>query len=236
MRGGLLPPAERLEALRRLLAWGRHRAGRVAVLFAGVLLPLWLFGGLGSEIREKEGFSWDAPILQAVHGHASPRWDVAALAASQLGMSGVLVMDVATVVVLLVRRRVRSALYFGAAVGGATALCVLAKHFYGRVRPALWTSLAPEKTFSFPSGHAMGSMALGMALFIIARSRRARLPTLFAVLLFVGAVGLSRVYLGVHFPSDVLAGWAASVMWTLGLSLVFFPHGVPEPGGAPDAS
>lgn len=98
---------------------------------------------------------------------------------------------------------------------------LLAKALLGRVRPALWVSLAPETTPSFPSGHAMGSAAVVLALgLILAHSPRRWLLWLPGAL-FVLGVGISRMYLGVHYPSDVLAGWIASVGWVTSVYLLF---------------
>src|SRR5690606_17364220 len=88
-----------------------------------------------------------------------------------------------------------------------------------------WPPLAPETSFSFPSGHAMQSMALATALLVLAWNTRWRWPVLLAGAAFTGIVGLSRVYLGVHFPSDVLAGWCASLAWAVGLALLFRRRG-----------
>ncbi|MGH2771437.1 MAG: phosphatase PAP2 family protein [Actinomycetota bacterium] len=78
-----------------------------------------------------------------------------------------------------------------------------------------------ESAHSFPSGHAVGSMAFAVALFILAWPTRWRLPIVILGGLFVLAVGISRVYMGFHYPSDVLAGWAVSVPWVVGLWLLF---------------
>jgi undecaprenyl-diphosphatase len=101
-------------------------------------------------------------------------------------------------------------------------LNVAAKHYFGRARPDLWLSLAPETSFSFPSGHAMGSMTLAAALVALAWHTRWRWPVLVVAIAFALLVGLSRVYLGVHFPSDILAGWTAAVAWTFGTYAVVF--------------
>jgi len=86
----------------------------------------------------------------------------------------------------------------------------------------LWESIAPEITYSFPSAHAMGSMALACVLVLLAWPSRWRWWVAVPAALFVLGVGLSRVYLGVHYPSDILAGWAAALVWTIAVhGLVF---------------
>lgn len=122
---------------------------------------------------------------------------------------------------LVWRKQYRYASFFGLAVGGA-ALNLLAKAILGRPRPAFWASLAPETTYSFPSGHAMGSAAVVLALgLLLTRGRwRVWLPGA----LFVLGVGFSRVYLGVHYPSDVLSGWIAALGWVTGVYVLLLPN------------
>jgi undecaprenyl-diphosphatase len=107
-------------------------------------------------------------------------------------------------------------------VGGGWLLNRSAKALFGRERPKLWESVAPETSLSFPSGHAMASMALIAALVVLLWPTRWRYPTIGLGGIFVLLVGLSRVYLGVHYPSDVLAGWIASFAWVMGVSVLLY--------------
>jgi membrane-associated phospholipid phosphatase len=134
------------------------------------------------------------------------------------------------VLALLVRRHVREGVFAALAIVGSLLLNVSAKHSFARVRPDLWQSVAPaETTYSFPSGHAMGSMTLAMVLVLLCWSVRTpwgwkwRWPVTVLATTFVLLVGLSRVYLGLHYPSDILAGWAAALAWVVGVyGLVFY--------------
>lgn len=105
----------------------------------------------------------------------------------------------------------RHALFFGASVALAGLFSLIGKRAVGRVRPSLWESAFPESSFSFPSGHAMGSMALFVALLALLWRTPYRWIALLVGGIWVLAVGLSRSYFGVHYPSDVLAGWFAAV-------------------------
>ncbi len=197
---------------------------RLALLFAFLLLPLWGFAELADEVRDAEPFPFDEPILRLAQAMARDGLDRAFLLASDLGYAwGVVPFDIVLVVALAWVRRFRESIFAAAALGGSALLNLAAKQFFARERPTLWESISPEDTFSFPSGHAMGSMTLAVVLVLLAWPTRWRWAVLAAMALFVPMVGLSRVYLGVHYPSDILAGWAAAAAWAVGCyGLTFF--------------
>jgi membrane-associated phospholipid phosphatase len=221
----------------RLFHWLYARRWQLLALFLGVLIPLWIFGALAEEILEQEVFAFDAPILLLMRRLATPWLDQFMLLCSRLGFAyGVVPLDILILLLLLGRRRWGQALFWALAVGGAALLNVFAKSAFGRVRPDLWVSIAPETSFSFPSGHAMASMALVAALVVLLWPTRWRWPTLALGGLFVALVGLSRVYLGVHYPSDILAGWTASLAWVAGLSNVLYGRSPRYSGSRHDRS
>lgn len=209
------------DAPRLILGWLWQRRFMLFLLFVGIVLPLYIFGQLADEILEQEGFVWDEPILLFFRGFASPILDWFMVSLSQLGTRyGVVPLDVSVVLILLLSRRWVAAVFFGLATGGAALMNVLAKLTFQRIRPDLWVSIAPETTYSFPSGHAMGSMACVVALSVLLWDTRWRWPVIIGGGLFVFLVGVSRVYLGVHYPSDILAGWMASEAWVLGVATI----------------
>ena len=194
---------------------------RMLMWFFCLLLPLWAFGSLVGEVHKKAVFPFDAPILNWLHACATPALDGFFILMSRLGyIWGVVPCDVALLLYLLLRRRFRDALFFGIAVIGSAVLNIVAKNHYARLRPDLWISLRPETTYSFPSGHAMGSATLAVALIVLVWPTRWRWLIVTVSLFFVGLVGVSRVYLGVHYPSDILAGWAAAIAWTFGMYML----------------
>lgn len=209
-----------LASRRLLLPWlARHRAR--LLLFFGVLLPLLAFGLIADDVVRRQAFAIDHVLPLWLHARAGPGLDRAMLVLSFIGSVRVMApLDVIVALVLAWRRRWRDAGFWALAVGGAALLNVVVKHVVQRVRPDYWVSIAPEASFSFPSGHAMGSMAFAVALIVLAWPTRARGAALLGGALFVVLVGLSRVYLGVHFPTDVAAGWAASCAWVIGVQLV----------------
>ncbi|HZX81524.1 MAG TPA: phosphatase PAP2 family protein [Lysobacter sp.] len=205
-----------------------HRHGRrLLAAFVCIVLPLWGFGELAEDVADGEPFGFDEPLLQAMRAFESPAADSVFLLLSSIGYSGgVVPADILLVLMLVLRRHPRSAVFAAVALGGSALLNVAAKHVMQRDRPALWESIAPETTYSFPSGHAMGSATLACVLACLAWNTRWRWPVIVLGALFTLGVGLSRVYLGVHYPSDVLAGWAAAIAWTVGVRLIAFRRGL----------
>lgn len=213
-----------LSSLLRLVV--AHRL-RLVLLFVGVLAPLALFGALADEVWEGEAMFFDAPVLEAMRAMHTPTRDAFMTAVTELGYAwGVVPVAIALPLVLALRRRTRQALYAALAMGGTSLLNLGAKAVFARDRPNLWPSIAPESTYSFPSGHAMGSMGLVVVLCVLAWPTRGRWAAVAVGAVFAVLVGVSRVYLGVHFPSDILAGWAAALAWTLGLAALLDPHRV----------
>jgi membrane-associated phospholipid phosphatase len=201
----------------------RRHAGRLLMLFAGALLPLWGFAELADDVRRAEPFDFDEPVLRFAHVLAADGLDRTFLVFSAIGYEwGVVPVAVALVLGLAMKRRFREGLFVALGSGGSALLNLAAKRAFARERPGFWDSIAPEATFSFPSGHAMGSMTLACVLVLLAWPTRWRIPVLLAMLVFVPGVGLSRIYLGVHYPSDILAGWAAASAWVVGCYVLVF--------------
>jgi undecaprenyl-diphosphatase len=205
----------------------RKHGPRLAAMFALIALPLWGFGELAEDVAAGHPFFFDVPVLEWLHSISGVRLNALFLALSAIGFSGgVVPADIVLVVGLALRRHPRSATFAAVALVGSALANVLVKHVFARARPALWLSLAPETTYSFPSGHAMGSATLAAVLACLAWDTRWRWPVIVLGTLFTLGVGLSRMYLGVHYPSDVLAGWSAAIAWTLGVRFIAFHRGL----------
>lgn len=125
---------------------------------------------------------------------------------------------------LLYGRRWRSLTYFLTTLVGSVIINRTAKEFLHRVRPHLWDSAVLKLDYGFPSGHAMSSMSFIVALVILTWGTRWCWLVVLSGSLFVATIAWTRLYLGVHFPSDVLAGWLVSLAWASGVSLVIRPH------------
>lgn len=227
-----------LGVLKNELSYGlefiRRHPWRLLLPFVGVLLPLWAFAGLVVELRDDGMFFFDVPLLVGLHQLATPGVDAFFSLVSRLGYTwGVVPVDIAVLGFLMIRRRFRDGLFFGLSVLGSLGINLLAKDHFARFRPDLWLSIAPETTYSFPSGHAMGSVTLGVALTVLCWHSRWRWPVLALSAAFVLLVGMSRVYLGVHYPSDILAGWAAGTAWVVAMHHVVVRE-APRPKASAD--
>lgn len=202
----------------------RVHGWRLLFLFAGLLLPLWGFASLAEELHDGEVFAFDAPILQFAHGIANAGFDRGFVVMSAVGyLYGVVPADALLILGLAIRRHLREGLFAGFAIIGSALLNIATKQAFARARPSLWDSIQPESTYSFPSGHAMGSMTLGCVVVLLCWPTRWHWPVALLAATFVILVGLSRVYLGVHYPSDILAGWTAALAWTVAIYGLVFP-------------
>ncbi|MDZ7960499.1 MAG: phosphatase PAP2 family protein [Aulosira sp. DedQUE10] len=202
------------------------RRASLLFLLIGVFLPLQIFGELAEEVWENEGgFAWDVPILLAIHSTAQPQLDIFASTLTKLGVFwGVFPVASAIALALFIRRRWRKLAYFLTTLLGSIIINRTAKVLLHRVRPHLWESPAPEFDYGFPSGHAMSSMTLVAALVILTWGSRWGMLVLIAGGIFVLAIAWTRLYLGVHYPSDILAGWTASIAWAIGVSMLIKPY------------
>ena len=135
----------------------------------------------------------------------------------------VLAVSVVLALLLLYRNMRRAALFLSVAVGGAYLLDDVGKLSFHRARPDFYPSLAHASGYSFPSGHATGSMALACALVALLSNSRLRGLFVSIAVALVVLVGLSRLYLGVHYPSDIIAGWFLATAVVALANLVIAP-------------
>ena len=216
-----------LQRERQVVAAVFRRHGVLLLLvFFGLLLPLWGFAELAGEIHEQDAIGFDEPILRFAHGLSTPGLDRFFVVVTDIGYQrGVIPLDILLVLGLLWRRRLRPATFACIALVGSALLNVGTKLVFARERPSFWESITPELTYSFPSGHAMGSATLAGVLVLLAWRGRWRWPVVACVAPLVLLIGFSRVYLGVHFPSDIVAGWAAAIAWTAASYLAVLHRG-----------
>lgn len=193
----------------------------VAVFSGGI----WGFVALAGEVIEGDTQSIDESLLLALRNPADlsdpigPGWvEEMGRDFTALGGVGVLVLIMLGVLgYLLLARRYRTALFASIAVPGGILLSTVMKMGFDRPRPDLVPHEAMVYTASFPSGHSMMSavtyFTLAALLIRVQPALRLKAYLLILAILLTLLVGISRVYLGVHWPTDVLAGWTAGASW-----------------------
>lgn len=206
--------------------WAQTHGRSLRLLVLGVYLPLQIFAVLALRIWGLEGgLSWDMAIITAIHESAGAALDPIAQVATHLGSASIVAIGVVALAPLLVlRKRWRSLVYLGITLFGGGALNLLAKVVWHRTRPHFWESGYPlPQDFSFPSGHAMTSMLFVAALVVLTWKTRWSGIVLVLGAAYVLTIGWTRVYLGVHYPSDIVAGWLLALAWAIGISALVKP-------------
>jgi membrane-associated phospholipid phosphatase len=206
--------------------WSRHISPRLETLIGALglgglaicLLLIWALAKLSGEILERESFAFDTSFLLWLHQFANPTLDSLMVTVTQLG-NPMFVIPVATITlgILVGSRQKSAALMFAIACIGGVVLNTGLKLVFTKPRPELWHRLIVETSYSYPSGHALGSMVLyGMIAYLLSQ----RYPK-FSSIIYVAATGLilaicfSRLYLGVHWPTDIVAGLGIGFLWLL---------------------
>jgi undecaprenyl-diphosphatase len=188
----------------------------IVISLAVAILCLFLFGWLGREMRAGDTIRFDQAVRNWVHQFASPGMTRAMTFISLLGYNVLIVELVIAFIVFAKLRWKRAALWLAIAMAGSLLLDLALKYAYHRPRPTAFFGTAPS-SYSFPSGHALCSLCFYGVLAGLLSARLKSLPWRIAVwtaaALLIIAIGLSRIYLGVHYPSDVLAGYLAATVW-----------------------
>lgn len=229
------PSSQHSKSLRRLWLL-RANTGRQAVYtvlrkyvslhavvaFALFMIPAVFFAYLAREIVDNETIIPDRHILQMVHGLSTPWLDHTVSFVTNLG--GTIAVPCFTIFLFLVcwrRGYLNHGLLILLGVGGASFMSLILKLAFSRTRPDLWTHLVAEKTYSFPSGHAVGSAALAASIIIALWYTKWRRVAIIAGTVYVLAIGFTRLYAGVHYPTDILGGWLLAIGWVNIVRLLF---------------
>lgn len=205
---------------------------RILAMLLTLASAAWLFVEIADEVADGDTGGFDRALMLALHPQADgvaatgPAWmQAVARDITALGSTTVLslLVCVATAFLLLSGRR-RTALFVLVSTASGAMATLLLKDVFARPRPDLLPHGDFVTTASFPSGHAMLSavvyLTLGTLLARLVGARHQKLYIMAVAVLLSVLVGLSRVYLGVHWPTDVLAGWAAGAAWALGWWMV----------------
>jgi undecaprenyl-diphosphatase len=222
-----MPVPALLTSLRTRLAKRDREELMLLVGLAGLVGIVWAIASLAGEVLEGDTLEFDKRMLSALRKAddpsqpIGPAWlELAAFDLTALGGPTILGLTVAAVVgyLLLYGLYRNAAFVFLASVGGWVLNDVL-KELFARPRPQVVPHLREVMSLSFPSGHALTSAAvfltLGALLMRVAERRLVKFYVMSVAIAATLLVGSTRVYLGVHYPSDVLAGWLIGVSWAL---------------------
>ncbi|HMN30850.1 MAG TPA: phosphatase PAP2 family protein [Caldilineaceae bacterium] len=171
-----------------------------------------LFLSLADEVLERDSFRWDAPLMLAVHRLSTPWLDQLLIAITWIGHPGEYLITAICVIWLWRQRLPAASVALVVCMVGAGLLNIWLKLLFARPRPSIFPPVIIDTSYSFPSGHTMGAVALyGFLAYLLWQHKR-RVWAVVA-LLFALLIAFSRIYLGVHYPSDILGALAISVLW-----------------------
>ena len=188
------------------------------IFLIGYLAILGIVAWLCTEVWEKEVFSFDRSFLLWIHQFANPQFDRIFLFFTALDdPPTVVTIFIITIAWLVMKRRYSDGIRFTIVCAGGVLINQVMKLFFAKPRPELWYRLITETSFSFPSGHAVGSMVVyGFIAYILAKEMQQHKHIVYAAAsLLIIAIGLSRLYLGVHYPTDIIAGYGIGFIWLI---------------------
>jgi len=206
----------------------RSKKAKDGFLLLGALLiaatALFAFGWLAEEMVEGDTQKFDEFVRNAVHRHATPALTWLMHGFSFLGSVAVVTtLCVLAIGTFLYFRQARIAALLAMTMVGMAALDITLKLAFHRPRPVGYFGPTPT-TFSFPSGHAMGSVCFYGVLAAILAARASGRAVKWCIwtgaVLLIGMIGYSRIYLGVHYPSDVIAGYCTGAVWVVALGFL----------------
>ncbi|MBA3461828.1 MAG: phosphatase PAP2 family protein [Deltaproteobacteria bacterium] len=207
------------------------RTDRVLVIGIAIALGLVLgFAALASNVMETETDAFDHVILRVLRtpdgeplGGMFLKGVVVNLSALGSSTIATLIVIIASLFLILVKRRNQAIVVIACGVGTAVAIWVL-KDLFGRERPNIVPHLTDVSSLSFPSGHSLIASAiyptLGLLLSMTFKERKLKLFVFITAAMLALVIGFTRVYMGVHFPTDVLGGWMLGLAWAIVCGLI----------------
>jgi undecaprenyl-diphosphatase len=199
---------------------------RVAASGGAIALALGAFVAATHVMRAEQEATADIAVLRAMEGLRTPSLTAVMLGVTAFGSSTPLAAFILISFACLLALRDRwGLLHLVVASLGIWILEAVTKHLFARSRPTAVTHLVHVSGYSYPSGHSLASAVLYLTIAVVAgrhlRARAAKTIPIVAAFVLIAAVGVSRVYLGVHYPSDVAGGIALGTAWALILTATF---------------
>lgn len=200
---------------------------------AGIILSvlsLVIFIKLKNRIIGKELAFFDTSIIDFLYSLRSPLLNKIMLAISYIGGDLLIVVTILLIIILTLKRHVREAVLFGFILGMTVVINDILKKIIQRPRPDI-DPLISLQDYSFPSGHAMDSFVFyatfSFLVFHFTRSKKLALISTILSTILIFLIGISRIYLGVHYPTDVIAGYLGGLFWfssvmIINRTLIFF--------------
>lgn len=182
-----------------------------------------LFIKIRGEVLEKDLLPLDLSILQFFYHLRTPPLNNLMIGISYLGGEIMIIFGILITIFLLLKKHKKEAILFAFILGMAGIIDTVLKNLVQRPRPQ-FHPLVIEKDFSFPSGHAMDSfvfyLTLSYLIFHITKNKKLSMVVMILSLVLILLIGISRIYLGVHYPTDVIAGYVGGLFWFTSVLLI----------------
>jgi undecaprenyl-diphosphatase len=209
----------------KLRNFGKRLGLRLVVGLTAAAATLFLFARLASETFEGDARQFDDWSRSAIHQFTSPDLTSVMRVVTALGTPSLLFgLSLITAIGFAIAKKYRAMILLIATMVGATILDQVLKLSFHRARPEPFFDIVSPGSFSFPSGHALASFCFYSTIAVLISRRTAyrsvRVVTWTLAVLLVLLIGLSRIYLGVHYATDVLAGYSAAFIWVMIIAAV----------------
>lgn len=192
---------------------------RLGVALALFIVLATFFAYIAREVIEGETLEGDRSVLLRLNHFATPELDRLIVGITSLGdVVSVVTITAGLLAFLAYRKKWQAFTQVAFGMAGAGLLNFTLKLIFERDRPQLWEWIIHESSYSFPSGHAMLTGALAFTVIMLAWRTRYRYAAIVGGAAYIILIGFSRLYLGVHYPTDIIAGWCVSLAWVLAVA------------------
>lgn len=193
-----------------------------------IVLPIFVlsviaFSILAYIIVSDRSLAFDEAVLTAINARANSGLDRFFVLFTELASS--IVIAAATLILtvyFVIKKKYKKAAFIALVIGGSALVTYLLKLLFERLRPDLWEWIITETQFSFPSGHATASAAIAIVIVLLFWRTKWRFIAMLLSGIYVLLIGISRMYLGVHYPTDILGGWLVALGWSALVILMLY--------------